>query len=233
MASRRTHPDVNQVTDRAAQQSLIKLWDRVVNLEEGLDAANTIIRDQATTITQLSSDLTNANENIQQALAAGGKDTAEGDSGTPVGGGGPDGEGGGGTDDGQGANGCANAGANGHVPAGSSLTPVTAGMIVCGTGQEFSALRAPTVDLPTRDANAAELLRRMIWHLQQAGFTAGRQKNPSGAISNDKLTFQVPGETLFRAYDVFTSKGAFLQTMGTQMLQVFPANYQVDGGIPD
>ena len=28
----------------------------------------------------------------------------------------------------------------------------------------------------------------MIWHLRLAGFQAGRQKNPSGAISDDKLT---------------------------------------------
>ena len=28
----------------------------------------------------------------------------------------------------------------------------------------------------------------MIWHLHLAGFQAGRQRNPSGAISIDKLT---------------------------------------------
>ena len=45
----------------------------------------------------------------------------------------------------------------------------------------------------------------MIWHLKLAGFEAGRQKNPSGAISGDKLTVFLEGKWV--AYDCFSSVG--------------------------
>jgi len=54
-------------------------------------------------------------------------------------------------------------------------------------------------------AAAAELLRRAIWHLHLAGYQSGRQRNPSGAISNDKLTIAIDGA--WRAYDIFMDMG--------------------------
>jgi hypothetical protein len=135
----------------------------------------------------------------------------------------------GGTDDGLGAQGCSQAGSDGHVTG--SLTAVLAGQIVCGTANEFPSLTAITADQATRDANAVQLLERMIWHLAQAGFTAGRQINPSGLTSGDKLTVQIEGE--YRAYDVFTDADNFATVMQVHMNQVFPADYSADAGISD
>jgi hypothetical protein len=122
---------------------------------------------------------------------------------------------------------------DGHVPPGSPLTAITAGMIVCGTGREYSALKAITVDLATRQVNAEELLRRMIWHLQQAGFVAGRQNNSATGvrISNDKLTVEIAGT--MRAYDTMGSYDEFTTPIQTRMGEVFPARYVPDAGVPD
>jgi hypothetical protein len=133
-------------------------------------------------------------------------------------------------DDGLGAQGCASCGTTGHVSAGAPLTAVTAGQIVCGTAQEFPNLVAATKNQATRDKNALELLLRMIWHLQQAGFTAGRQRNPSGVVSEDKLTVQIEGA--FRAYDVFQGVD-FSSQMPVQMNQVFPPDYVASAGKAD
>lgn len=170
--------------------------------------------------------LKQVNALIDEALgiAADTSSTSTG-SGSTSGGGGVEG----GTDDGLGAQGCEQAGSDGHVTG--PLTAVLAGQIVCGTGNEFASLKAATSDQATRDANSVQLIQRMIWHLQQAGFTAGRQQNPSGAISNNKLTVQVEG--VFRAYDVLVAANDFTQPMGTGMSQVFPASYVADSGIAD
>lgn len=97
--------------------------------------------------------------------------------------------------------------------------------IIIGTAQEFPGLVAQG---QSTDA-MVELLRRMIWHLQQAGIQAGRQKNPSGAISGDKLTAFV--DNGWHAYDVLSDRpsGPF----DVHMDEVFPANFQSDSGIPD
>ena len=71
----------------------------------------------------------------------------------------------------------------------------------------------------------------MIWHLQLAGFQAGRQRNPSGALSNDKLTVFADGA--WHAYDVFNDLGAPGVPMKVQFWEVTPANYFADSGIPD
>ena len=131
-------------------------------------------------------------------------------------------------DGGAGAAGCAAAGADGHVTG--SLTPETAGLIVCGTGNEFPGLKLATVDQATRDANQLQLLLRMIWHLNLAGFTAGRQRNPSGIVSGDKLTVLIG--SVYYAYDVFEGV-PFNVDMPTQMLQVFPADYVAEAGTAD
>ena len=133
-------------------------------------------------------------------------------------------------DGGQGANGCASCGVDGHPTAGQPLDQNTAGQIICGTAQEFPALVEPCIDQATRDANALELLLRMIWHLNLYGFTAGRQQNPSLLISEDKLTFSVGG--VFWAYDVFLGVD-FSAPLPVQMLPVAPASYVAEAGIAD
>ena len=121
------------------------------------------------------------------------------------------------------------AGATGH-DTGGPLNAVRAGQLVCGTGNEFSALKNPVATSAIRQANLEELLRRMIWHLQQGGFTAGRQQNPSGVISQDKLTVIVDG--VLRAYDVF-SGGPPSDPVTTHMDEVAPPVMVSDAGIPD
>lgn len=113
---------------------------------------------------------------------------------------------------------------SGHVPPG-PLTEARAEQVVYRTANEFQQLL--TV------AGADELLRRTIWHLHLAGFQAGRQRNPSGAISSDKLTIFINGG--WHVYDIFG-----LQDPLTVHFIEVPSgcssdgcSYIPDGGIPD
>jgi hypothetical protein len=117
-----------------------------------------------------------------------------------------------------------------HVPPG-PLTTVRAQQTVFATSAEFAHLRAPRPTQAQAQSAAEELLRRTIWHLRLAGFPAGRQRNPSGAISNDKLTIAIDGG--WRAYDIFMDYGRPGVTMRVIFLEVFPANSVADSGIPD
>jgi hypothetical protein len=221
VVTRRVYPHVGQVKDRPAGQSLHLLWDRLFDVEERLKT-QTASLDQATeAIEALAAELDDVARKVDQALMQASRAATDPDAGE------------GGTDDGQGAVGCSSHTGSGHPGTGLALTAATAGEIVCGTGAEFPALLAATPDLPTREANALQLLRRMIWHLNQYGYTAGRQRNPSGLLSKDKLSVQIPGEATYRAYDVFFSFDSYATAMGTQMAQVFPPNYDADGGIAD
>jgi hypothetical protein len=74
------------------------------------------------------------------------------------------------------------------------------------------------------------LLLRTIWHLQLAGFQASRQKNPSGAISNDKLTIFIDGA--WKVYDIY-SLGFAGRPTTVQMLEITGANPVPEAGIPD
>lgn len=103
--------------------------------------------------------------------------------------------------------------------------------VVNATANEFPNLTGPRSTTDEGVAAAQELLRRMIWHLQLAGFQAGRQRNPSGALSNDKLTVFADGA--WHAYDVFNDLGAPGVPMKVQFWEVTPANYFADSGIPD
>lgn len=208
------------------RQALKELDERLTGLGAGVDRNNLRLRggrvggasdavrdDEYVTLAQLKRAVRIARE---ESIAA----ALSGTTPTP-GGPGPD-------DGGAGAAGCAAAGSDGHATG--TLTAELAGQIVCGTGNEFPALKLAAVDQTTRDANQLELLLRMIWHLNQAGFTAGRQQNPSGIVSGDKLTVQVGA--VFFAYDVFEGV-PFNVDMPTQMLQVFPANYVAEAGTAD
>ena len=117
-----------------------------------------------------------------------------------------------------------------HVGPG-PLTADRAHAVINATANEFPSLTAPRGTTDEGVAAAQELLRRMIWHLQLAGYQAGRQRNPSGALSNDKLTIFIDGA--WHAYDVFNDLGAPGVPMKVQFWEVTPANYVADPGIPD
>jgi hypothetical protein len=117
-----------------------------------------------------------------------------------------------------------------HVGPG-PLTADRARSVINATANEFPNLTSPRNTTDEGVAAAQELLRRMIWHLQLAGFQAGRQRNPSGALSNDKLTIFIDGA--WHAYDVFNDLGAPGVPMKVQFFEVAPANYVPDPGIPD
>lgn len=238
-AIKRVYPHVDELTDWRTAATVRLLWDRIHDLEARLQAS------EATTIDLVSGHNTNemsitvVGQDARAALAlsqtmagsaAGGGATGGGASGG-TGGTGPGGgiELPGGGDGGAGATGCAAAGATGH-DTGGLLTAVRAGQIICGTGNEWSALKNPVATLAERSANNVELLRRMIWHLQQAGFTAGRQQNPSGAISEQKLCVIVDG--VLRAYEVLDGV-PIDQPIPTLMEETAPPVLVSDAGISD
>jgi hypothetical protein len=221
----RQYPHVDDIKDWRAQQSIRLLWDRVFALEARLQATETTAGDLVTA--------TNAQDDQLQTLDRQAGDTAAllqvtRREVTEAGGGGPLPGGG---DGGQGADGCAAAGSDGHVTA-SAHNAYEAGQIVCGTGAEFPALLAATGgDMAVRQANAEELLKRMIWHLKQAGFVAGLQRNPSGKVSNNKLCVITEGIT--RAYDVLRAANDPTIAMGTGMDEVAPPDLVDEAGIAD
>ncbi len=117
-----------------------------------------------------------------------------------------------------------------HVGPG-GLTFQRAENVVNATADEFQHLLSPRQTEADGVAAAHDLLRRMIWHLQLAGYQAGRQRNPSGALSNDKLTIHINGS--WHAFDVFRSVGTPGEWTDVIFLEVFPAGHLADGGIAD
>jgi hypothetical protein len=117
-----------------------------------------------------------------------------------------------------------------HVAPG-PLTAAQAERVVYATGREFPNLTAAPPTESVGISRAEELLLRTVWHLKLAGFDAGRQRNPSGAISNDKLTILINGT--WRAFDIFRDLGHPGVPMDLIFLEVFPANSIAYPGIPD
>lgn len=229
---KRIYPHVNEVADWPAAQTIRLLWDRIHDLEERLTAAQTTITQLVSGHNTNEASITTASQDARQALSVSQRATA---SAILPGGGGTTGGGGtlpGGGDGGGGSEGCAAAGATGH-DTGGLLNPVRAGQIICGTGNEFSALKNPTATLEQRLLNAEELLRRMIWHLRQAGFTAGRQNNSEHTVrlSKDKLCVIV--DSVLRVYDVFGDVDGYTEALQTRMGETSPARLVDDAGIPD
>jgi len=74
---------------------------------------------------------------------------------------------------------------------------------------------------------AEELLRRTIWRLNQAGIVSGRQRNPSGLLSRDKLCVRLTDGD--HAYDLYGLQTPLSFSFG----EVFPPNLVADEGIPD
>lgn len=214
----------------ASPQNIRAIWDAIHRVNTDLASAQETIDEQAITITSLQTQLTSVKQIAQQAQITAGQlvddepDTqgAEGSMGV--------------VDDGLGQQGCVQAGADGHVAPGTPLTAITAGQIVCGVGNETGAgwsgptLLGVAVDQATRDANVDQLLLRVIWHLQQAGFQAGRQRNPSGLLSRDKVTIRIGAE--LRAYDILPLN-PYTVPMQMHMIQVGAPNYVAEAGTPD
>ena len=116
-----------------------------------------------------------------------------------------------------------------HVGPG-PLSVDRASEVVFATGNEFPGLTAVFPSDEQAVAAAEELLRRTIWHLQLAGYQAARQRNPSGAISNDKLCIFIDGR--WHAFDIFRLGFAGSATR-VQFLEITGENPVADGGIPD
>jgi len=225
---KRTYPHLSQVTDPMAQQTIRLLWDRIWDLEARLQASEATITDLISNANTNDAKIVVAQQDAHAALSLAQRagEAALSETGPWIGAG----ELPGGGDGGNGQIGCAAAGATGH-DTGGLLNAIRAGQIVCGTGNEFSWLKNPTATLAERLTNGEELLRRMIWHLKEAGFSAGRQLNPSGILSGDKLCVVVDGVT--RVYDVFLSYETYGVPLQTQMLEYPNPNLQDDAGIPD
>jgi hypothetical protein len=117
----------------------------------------------------------------------------------------------------------------GHIPPGPASTS-RASQVVFGTASEFPHLTRVFGSDSQALGAAEELLRRTIFHLHLAGFDAGRQRNPSGAISNDKLTIHIGGS--WHVYDIF-SLGYAGRATTVQFFEVPAPNHIPDGGIPD
>jgi|KBSMisStaDraftv2_1062788.scaffolds.fasta_scaffold127497_2 hypothetical protein len=117
-----------------------------------------------------------------------------------------------------------------HVGPG-GLTMTRAEQVVNATASEFAGLTAARGSESEAQAAATELLRRVIWHLRRAGFDAGRQKNPSGAISGDKLTMFADGA--WHAVDIFFDYGTAGVPVKVIFWEVTPPNPVPDDGIPD
>jgi len=115
-------------------------------------------------------------------------------------------------------------GKSGHLPPGPT-TVDRARQIVLGTGVEFPGLVAAN-----NDTAGVQLLLRMIWHLKLAGFDAGRQKNPSGLISGDKLAVFADGA--WHAYDVYSTRPPG-QPLDVHFDEIGSPNPIPDPGIPD
>jgi hypothetical protein len=121
-----------------------------------------------------------------------------------------------------------------HVGPG-PLDEARAGEVLWNTSYEFPHLLAVFGSEGEAVGAADELLQRTIWHLQLAGFQAAKQRNPSGAISSDKVNIIIGG--IWRTYDVYTLGYAGVATRVTGMNIVCPdllcANPVPIDGIPD
>jgi hypothetical protein len=240
---RRQYPHVDEIDDWRAQQSVRLLWDRVFDLEERLSASQGTISDlvaQANTADQALQKV-EAKADDALAIAQRPEDSTDIEGSEGAGESLP-----GGGDDGQGQAGLGDAGANGDIDVAGDFSAYNAGKIVGGVANEFPDLllaTAPsengdTAAIEARRANGEELVRRCIWHLQEAGFTAGRQLNPSGILSNTRLCVVVDSgvadpPTYTREYDLFLAHGVYWEDMTMQMSEGPGAHLVDDAGIPD
>ncbi len=223
---------LNRITDQWVRSAVKLLMDRITTLETQITALGTVTapldanldaaNHRLTAIANPTADqdavtLRYLKTYVESRLNAAGLIDASGQATTPTD-----------SDGGETARGVADAGGDGDIGTGET-TAYRAGLIIGGTAHEYPALVAIVADEATFDANRVELLLRTIWHLNQAGFTAGRQRNPSGILSTDKLAVIESGVT--RAFDCYT--GTFTAGMTVQAIQVSPPNLVADPGTPD
>jgi hypothetical protein len=121
------------------------------------------------------------------------------------------------------------AGGGHHVGPG-PLSEARAKDVVFATAREFPHLTSVFGSEGEAVGAADQLLRRTIWHLQLAGYQASGQKNPSGAISSDKLTIFVNGA--WHVYDVY-SLGVAGRATTVQFFEVPLPNPYPRNLIPD
>jgi hypothetical protein len=103
--------------------------------------------------------------------------------------------------------------------------------IIYGTADEYPELLEAEDNEFETVLKAEELLLRIIWHLKLVGFDAARQRNPSGAISNDKFTILIRGT--WRTYDIFRLGSAWVNNEVVPPENVGAPNPQPNDGIPD
>jgi len=179
---RRQYPHVDDVSDWRAQQSLRLLWDRTYDLLAQLTAARTTIDDLVTRSNQQDDLIVTARTAAAEALAEALKTPDE--RAAAVAANLKD-------DQGKGQAGCDACGLTGDVgpiPV-DQQTVANAGTIICGVGHEFPALLAATTTYAQRQTNREELMNRMVWHLNQAGFAASRYGTPGTPEHEFNLLF--------------------------------------------
>jgi hypothetical protein len=213
-------PRVEGVKDPAARESLAEVWkylQRIQANHDTLQAAHDALSASVGDLSTRTDIVARAAQlaNAQRAAAI----ASPAPPPTPT------------NDGGQGDQGCATAGVNGHITAGTTLSLVVAGQVICGTGNEFPALLAVTVDQATRDANRDELLNRMCWHMNLAGFPCGRYPTTNGHPWILLFDFQST-QYAYRvvSYDEFDSPMTTVMVYGGQTPG---ATTTVDGGTPD
>lgn len=176
----RDYPRVNRIKDEDIRETIRLLWNKAFDHGDIIDAQNAAIAAANATIDSQNTLLTKVSQQVVRLSPAAGTDTPNPAIPQPGGGGGGTPTPPSGGDGGEGNLGCSEAGTNGHLDPGYSMSIESVGKIICGTGNEFPTLLAIAVDQPTRDANMDELLNRMIWHINLAGFTAARYGTTDG-----------------------------------------------------
>jgi hypothetical protein len=150
---KRQYPHVDDVKDWRAQQSLRLLWDRTFALEARLQALEATAGDLVEATNQQETQLADVALKADQALA-----------------------------EVQLANTAESVAAGDIGPfTGDDRTLENAGKVICGVGTEWASLCVATATLVARQTNADEMLDRIVWHLNQAGFAAARYPTPAGA----------------------------------------------------
>lgn len=170
---KRQYPHVDTIADWRTQQSVRLLWDRVFDLEGRLQAAEGTITRLTATANQQESQLAAVQRKADEALAE--VQATRTEQQAVAGAGLKD-------DHGLGAAGCAAAGATGDIGpfTGEDRTLTNVGKVICGVGTEWASLCVATATLAARQANADQMLDRIVWHLNQAGFAAARYPTPDG-----------------------------------------------------
>jgi hypothetical protein len=102
--------------------------------------------------------------------------------------------------------------------------------VVLATSREFPHLIQVFGSEQEATDAAKELLERTIFHLQLAGFQAGKQRNPGGPISGDKVTITIDGSV--RVFDIY-SLGSANRATTVQFLEITGANPVEFAGLPD